>query len=400
MSEESVVTFVGGKAVEQSEGLDSNLGEDEREAAKAAVRKAIQEAGDESAEDTKSGKTRAPGNRDTPVLKDEKASSDKPEKEAAPERGPDGKFLPRDGKPAAKGDSKREPDGSDDNGDELDLDKASVKQLLKQRERVAAIKRDAKDEISKAQRDFQAQQQSFQAQQQAFAQERAALERERKSWQAIKSDPARAIREGGYDPEQFILDLAQEGTPEGQRKRQDREIQEQLAEIKAWRQEQAQAVQRQQHQYQQAQQAQARQNAVQSFVKLGLDEEKYPHVATFYQGQERALVAFGDLAAEEYRHLSNGKEGSFEDILDYIEDQLAERANNWYTKKGKGSQKTDTQNSQEKPKSKGKTLSPESSGERRSHTKSALQDLDGDERLEAAKQAVARAMAQSRSEQD
>ncbi len=397
MSEESVVTFVGGKAVEQSEGLDSNLETDEREAAKAAVRKAIQDAGDESADDAKSGKSRASGNKELQASDDEDVA---PKREAPAERGPDGKFLPRDGtKP------KEKPTGSDvasrlqgDNGEELDLDKATVKQLLKQRERVAAIKREGKDEVSRAQQEFQAQRQQFQQMQQQFAQERAQLEKERKSWQAIKSDPARAIREGGYDPEQFIMDLAQEGTPEGQAKRQHRELQAQLAEIKQWREEQAQAQQRQQYQAQQYQQAQARQNAVQGFVKLGLDEEKYPHVANFYQGQERALVAFGDLAAEEYRHLSNGKEGSFEDILDYIEDQLAEKANNWYSKRGKGSQKADTQNSQEKPKSKGKTLSPESSGERRSHAKNVLLDLDGDERLEAAKQAVAVAMAKSRAQ--
>ncbi len=390
MSDESVVTFVGGKAVEQTEALDSNLETDEREAAKAAVRKAIQDAGDESADDAKSGKSRASGNKELQASDDEDVA---PKREVPTERGPDGKFLPRDGKPTEK-----KPDGADDNGEELDLDKATVKQLLKQRERIAAIKREGKDEISKAQRDFQNQQQQFQQMQQQFAQERAQLEKERKSWQAIKSDPARAIREGGYDPEQFIMDLAQEGTPEGQAKRQHRELQAQLAEIKQWREEQAQAQQRQQYQAQQYQQAKARQDAVQGFVKLGLDEEKYPHVANFYQGQERALVAFGDLAAEEYRHLSNGKEGSFEDILDYIEDQLAEKANNWYSKKQKGGQRSDTQ-TQEKPKSKGKTLSPEASGERRSHAKNVLADLDGDERLEAAKQAVAVAMAKSRSAQ-
>ncbi len=391
MSDEAVVTFVGGKAVEQTEGLDSNLEADEREAAKDAVRKAIQKAGEDSADDAKSTRAKDPFKPAGTTRSEEADDSDA---DVAPERGPDGKFLPRDGKPKAKPDAQKASEATDD--EPLDLDKASVKQLLKQRERVAAIKRDAKDEISKAQQEFQAQRNQFQQMQQQFAQERAQLQKERQSWQAIKSDPARAIREGGYDPEQFILDLAQEGTPEGQAKRQQREIQSQLAEIKQWREEQAQAQQRQQQQYRQHQEVQARQNAVQGFVKLGLDEEKYPHVANFYAGQERALVAFGDLAAEEYRHLSNGKEGSFEDILDYIEDQLAERANTWYSKKQKGGQRSDTQSTQEKPKSKGKTLNPESSGERRTHSPRDLRDLDGDERLEAAKQAVAVAMAKSR----
>ncbi len=396
MADEAVVTFVGGKAVEQTEGLDSNLEQDERTAAKEAVRKAIEAAGDESAEDAKSSKAKDPFKPSgTKSEADEKEEKDSP-----PERGPDGKFLPRDGKPADKGEKPKPPaDAKEESDEPLDLDKASVKQLLKQRERVAAMKRDAKDEISKAQQEFQAQQRQLYQMQQQYAQERAQLERERRNWQAIKSDPARAIREGGYDPEQFILDLAQEGTPEGQARRQQKEIQSQLAEIKAWREEQAQAQYRQQQQWQQQQVVQARQSAVKDFVSLGLNEEKYPHVANFYAGQERALVAFGDLAAEEYRNLSGGKEGSYADILDYIEDQLAERANTWYSKKQKGAtsgQKADTQQTTEKPKSKGKTLNPESSGERRAHSSKALLDLDGDERLEAAKQAVARAMAQSR----
>ncbi len=85
MSDESVVTFVGGKAVEQTEALESNLETDEREAAKAAVRKAIEAAGDESADDAKSGKSRASGNRD---IKAEPDDAPVPKREHEPaERG-------------------------------------------------------------------------------------------------------------------------------------------------------------------------------------------------------------------------------------------------------------------------------------------------------------------------
>src|SRR6185369_15352106 len=89
MSDESPnVTFVGGKAIEQHESLDSNLEPDEREAAKAAVREAIasqaEAAGKEPAEDAKSSRAkdpfRPPG--------------------TTPERGPDGKFLPSEKSPA------------------------------------------------------------------------------------------------------------------------------------------------------------------------------------------------------------------------------------------------------------------------------------------------------------
>ncbi len=385
------VTFVGGKAIEQSEGLDSNLEVDEREAAKEAVRKAIQEAGESSAEDAKSGRGKDPYK--PPGLKTD-SGSDSAEKEQSgtPERGKDGKFLPKDGTPPKP---KAEEKPVEDE-EVLDLDKASVKQILKAREKVAAIKREAKDEVSKERQEFARQQQEFFAQQQHFQRAQAQLQRQQQALQELRNDPARAIRELGQDPEEFILNLAQEGTPEGQQKRQYRELQNQIKEMQDWKTQQARQVQEQKQAYQEHQMAQARHNAVQSFVSLGLNEEKYPHVSNFYSGQEKALVAFGDLAAEEYRTLSGGREGSYADILDYIEDQLAERANNWYLKKGNKESKAPKVLEQEKPKSKGKTLSPSESGERRTLQPKNLHDLDGDERLEAARQAVSVALANSK----
>lgn len=402
MSEESNVTFVGGKAVEQSEGLETNLEVDEREAAKEAVRKAIKEAGEESAKTAKEKKDNDPF-KPPGAKKDSEKSRDKDDDEggSGPERGPDGKFLPKAGKSDPETGSAGKPGKSKDSDDseDLDLDKASVKELLRAREKAAQIKKKASEDVSKERQEIERARQEFQRQQYEFQQQQAALQRQYQALQELRKDPARAVKEIGYDPEQFVLDLAMEGTPEGKANRQIRELQAQLQQMQAYQQQQLQAQQEYQRQLQQRQVQQHRYNAVTEFVNLGMSEDKYPHVSNFYKGNERALVAFGDLVAEEFRGLTNGREASYADILDYIEDQLAEKAKSWYSKFN-GSQKQKTrvveEEPEEKPKSKGKALSPDASGERRSLKAKSLKDLDGDERLEAAKQAVAVALASSK----
>ncbi len=421
MSDESVVTFVGGKAIEQSEPQESNLETDEREAAKSAVREAIEKAGKDSADDAKSSKGKDPfkpvGTKSDKVSK-EKEASDTSESGERP-RGPDGKFLPvpgvgvkgsteRSDTKATKAHSKEtevedESEGESAHGDSLDPAKASVKELLKHREKVANIKREGavvKDELSKAREELAQAQAQFQHQQWQFQQEQAQLRKQQEVFQNFRKDPARAVKEFGVDPEQFILDLAQEGTPEGQLRRKQQEIDHALARINQWEQTQLQAQQAHQAQAQQQHLYNQRQGAVQKFVSTGLNEEKYPLINTFYKGHESALVARGDLAARDFRQLSGGREASFEDLLDYIEDQLAERTNSWYT--NKYGDKTPVAKkepaSNTKPKSKGKSLNPDASGERRSLEQKSLKDLDADERIEAARQAVKIALANSKSE--
>lgn len=379
------VTFVGGRAVEQSEGLDSNVDPETRTDALAAVREAIQKAGEDAAEGARSSKAKDPYRPAGEAL------------EGTPERGPDGKFLPREGtkEPAKTEESSEEP---------LDLDKASVKQILKAREKVAAAKREAKvatDEVSKVRAQLAQESQQLQSAWAQIQETQRHIQAEKARYESLRKDPAKAVRDLGWDPEQFILDLAQEGTPEGQAKRQHQALMAQIEELKQWKSSQAQQVEQQKAQYQQHQMVQARQNAVGEFLNKGMNEEKYPHVATFYKGKEKFLVAQGDIAAEEYRNLSGGKEASYEDLLDYLEDELASSTTAVYTKRGTktgSSQRSDiaskstNKNSQS---SKGKSLNPDVSGERRTLAPKDLRDLDADERLEAAKQSVRVALAAS-----
>lgn len=391
------VTFVGGHAVSQQESLGSSLEPDEYEAAKAAVRKAIQEAGESSAKAAKEGKAKDPWKPPGARSEDKEPTPDvDPEEDAdTPERGPDGKFLPK-GQQGTKKAEQAVEDASDAEEEKVpDPAKATVKELLKAREKVAALKREAKDEKSAALAEIENARKEFQREVEAHRQQQAELARQMKAWQSIKNDPARAVRELGLDPEEFIMNLASEGTPEGAQRRKQTEVDAALAEIREWKAQQVRQQQEYQRQYQEAQIAQHRQNVVKDFLSEA-KKDSYPHVAAFYEGQDRALVAYGDIVAQEFRALSGGREASFPEILEFIEDQLAAKASKMYTKsQSKQSQQVrDEATPAQRPKSKGKSLSPNASGERGSLKAKDLEDLDDDERKEAAKQAVKIAMAQ------
>jgi hypothetical protein len=376
---ESNVTFVGGKAVEQHEAPDvEDAHADEREAAKAAVKKAIEKAADDSAKSSKRAAKQDPFKPPGAKKEGEKADEGEGEGEDEDEDEAEDKPAP---KPKAK---------PKDDDDDLDPETIGLKQALKAREKLAKARQKQNDEHQRAQYELQRQYHALQERERQLQSEAARI-------QALKTDPARAIKEAGWDPEDFILSLAQEGTPEGKVARLVREQQAKLAEVEQWRQEQYRA---QQEAYQRAQLQEAshrRMSVEQEFRQLAFNEDKYPHMTSFYQGREQALIAEGDLIAAQFRHATGGREASLQDIADYIEEQLAERANSWYEKRSKKN-KTQQDGSYELPGkparggSRGKTLSSSGSSERRA-LPSRLEDLDGDERLQAAREAVGLALA-------
>ncbi len=369
-SETGEVTFVNGRAESQTtEGEGSGIATDERDAAvaavKAALKKEAQETGEKAAKQAKD-------NSDQDPLRPRETV----------ERGPDGKFLKSGKEPVAEAAAKKAETVVDD-------DAQSLKKVLAERKQIAAQKETHRQEFQKQ----AAQLQQMQAQ---ISAQRAELERDRQRLAQLRTDPVRAIKENGWDPESFILDLAQDGTPEGQQRRQQRELQAQYAEMKAWQAAQDKARQEGLQRQEQAQRDAHRAHVEQSFVALALDEAKHPHLADFYKGHEASLVAEGDTVADQYRALT-GKEASGPEIAEYLE----ERAANWYkTRSAKaqtpaqGSQQTQTTVSKGRPtqgSATGRTLSPDDSAERRSLGKS-FQDLDGDERLAAAREAVGAAL--------
>lgn len=153
------------------------------------------------------------------------------------------------------------------------------------------------------------------------------------------------------------------------------------------------AAQRQREQFEQQKQHEYRKLVEQNFLKTAFDEEKYPHLSSFYKGKEHMLIVQGDLIADQYADLA-GKNASFEDIADFLESEMRD----WYTSRS-GSQQGQ-QNTGRLPQNvgqstqgsvTGRTLNPDLSSERRS-LGTMLKDLDGDERLAAAREAVGAAL--------
>jgi hypothetical protein len=358
------VEFVGGHAVEQHDAAD--VPEDraeELEAAKAAVKKAIEKAGKEGADDAEkvSGKDQFSAKGKSKATEDEdEEAEEKPAKAKAEEEDPDEREL---------------------------------KRVLRHREKLARAKQQQNQELAQQQNQLRQMYAQLQREKQAIEQERQRIAR-------LKTDPAAAIRENGWDPEEFIVSLAKEGTEEGKVARLLREQQAQLQEMNKWREEQARQREQYMRQMQEQQAVQARQSVEQQFLGHAMDAEKRPHLADFYKGREGALIAEGDIIAAQYRE-ATGKEASLEDIAEYIEESLAERARAWYEKSARSAKTSQPRQSAVdtgKPaKSRGRTLTADTSSERRSLGK-GLADLDGDERLQAAREAVKVALANSRSE--
>lgn len=387
MADESPnVTFVGGKAVEQTVPVGSNVPDDQYADAKAAVKAAMDAAkglGEEAAKQAKEGRAndpfKPPGAKVTPEDEGIEGVDDV----------------------ADEGEEESQVQETPAEEEEIDLTKASLKQVLKAREKAAKILQQSNKQAG----DILSQANSEKEQvQRAWAQVTEAQEQVRRQLEQIRNfqrDPAAAIKAAGVDPEEFILNLAKEGTPEGKVERENRELKERLAKLEGRWSEEEQKRQEAQKRYQQQQIMAYRQEATKAFVNTAMNEEKYPLVSTIFKDNPQGLIALGDLTAEEYRNLTQ-KEGTYEEILDYLEEDFADKAKSWYNKvngsQGKTAnvQKPVVQSKKPTVKSKGKTLSPDISGERRAlQPKKNLKDLDEDERKLVARQAVAAALANS-----
>ncbi len=353
------VTFVGGIAAEQETEGQSNLEAGERSKAIAAVKAAMKGEGEKAAKEAKSAIEQDP-------LRPREST----------ERDESGKFTRKPSTPDHE---------SDDDGAAKDA--TELKKALAERKQGA-----------ERQRAWQAQQQR---EAQALAQQRAQIEHEkrqiaaeRQRMELLRKDPVRAIRENGWDPEQFILDIANDGTPEGQKARQEREFRAQVEELRQWKEDQLKQREEYGKRLEEQKQAQYRQTVEQEFIKTALNKEKNPTLAKLYSGKEALLISQGDTIAMQYRQ-ATGKEATFEDIAEYLEEMhsmgyKSDGGTQGTTQNpqvaGSGAQGRPTQGS-----ATGRTLNPGQTGERRT-LGTSLKDLDGDERLEAAREAVKHAM--------
>lgn len=375
------VTYVNGRAVEQSTDGETHEGTDhgdELAAAKAAVKKALadeaKEAGKAAAKEAKDHLEKDPiqkAARDA----DGKFKSDKDpvEQELADAK----EKLAEELAPKEKAKPKAEDD-----------DASALRKALDARKEAAKFKAEAAAEVEKLRNEARQVYQQLQRQQQEFAAERQRFE-------LLKKDPIRAIRENGWDPEEFILDIAADGTPEGQARRQQREYQAKIAELENWRAEQQQAAVRQQEEQEKHQKAQFRNNVEQEFLRTAGSRNpdgnhKNPHLVAMYKDDPGALVSQADHVAEKYR-AATGRDATFGEIAEYLE----ERATKWYKSISSGAPQAGAPVTQGRPTQGSATgkrsLSPNGSSERRS-LGASIQDLDGDERRSAAMDAVRAAL--------
>lgn len=355
------VTFVNGHAASQQTEGETAQPADERSAAIAAVKEAMEAEGKSAAKKAKEADEQDP-----------LRPRDNTERDA------DGKFI-KSGKKDA------EPEKAAAAPEE---DAESLKAVLRQRKQIAQVKAQQAQEAQKAAQEIRQLRAEIEA-------ERREVQAEKARFAALRSDPARAIREIGYEPEEFILDLARENTPEGLQARQQRALADQLKELHNWKAEQAAERERAQQAQQQQQTVQYRRDVERAFIGVAMDEAKYPHLG-MYKGHEMGLLAEADVVAEQYRNLT-GKEASFADVAEYIEERTA----NWYktmsSRQGTQSTPSKAPVTQGKPtpgNATGRTLSSEDASERRA-LGTSIRDLDGDERLAAAREAVGAAFRHS-----
>lgn len=389
------------------------IGENEnKEAAREAVRKAIKEAS--AKEKAKKGSKTEDEDDEKPVKKEPSKSVKKPSaghKSPPPDNAEDDEVSTDeegvDDDPGAdedpdevkKGGHKKSPEVDEED----DTDGENLRKVLKNRAKIAKEKAKAAEENQRIQ-------QEFGRQKAALEQQAWEIEQGRKQLQRLKENPVEAVRAAGWDPEAFIMDLAQSGTPEGQAQAKLRAMEQQIAQQNS----QWEALQRQQEQniaraqYEQA--VNYRQSMETQFLAVTTDAKQSPYTAAFYKGREAALLAEGDIIAKQYNELT-GKIAYPQQIAEYMEEVLAERAEAWYkeTVKSRTSQEDDeeeddtveeeaeTQASGVKGKRPKVSRTIESSPrDKRSLTSKNLADLDEDELREQARANVRLAISKAK----
>jgi hypothetical protein len=372
------VTFVNGQAVEQTTEGESHEGTDrgdELAAAKAAVKKALEE--DAKEEGKKAAKEAKTAREKDPLV--------------PRDRNPDGTFVQQDpveaDKEAAVKALKAE------KADE-DKEASALRKALAERKEAAKYKKEASEALEKDRAEVRRVYERLQAQEKALKEQEERLN-------LYKRDPVRAIRElGGSSPEDFILDIAQEGTPEGQAKRAHRELLERLDRAEQWQKQELESRQKQAEERELHQKRAHRQQIEQNFLT---EASRHESLVDMYKGYEVELIAQADIVAEKYRD-ATGKDASFAEIAEY----LAERHEKWYKNRAGKNGATGlgqpsaaqaaaviSAGSPTQGVTPGKKRPTSTSGSERRSLGASFADLEGEERLEAAKTAVRAAIAAS-----
>lgn len=218
--------------------------------------------------------------------------------------------------PPAKADKPAPSNGTDSPAAVPDDGMSKVARVLKEREAAQA----ARDEATKAKEEVATARAEIAAMRAEAENDRASAKADMERLQKLRSAPLSAIKELGWDTKQLVDEVMREGTPEWQaQKRYEAALDKQnaeLAELKAWREEQKVASEKRDREAQ----AYGRQQVETKFLAAFPAESA---ARTLYEDSE--LVAKGHAIADAYREKSGGKVASIEDVRDYLEELAVKR---------------------------------------------------------------------------
>jgi hypothetical protein len=207
--------------------------------------------------------------------------------------------------------------------------KKGIGDILSAREKAAEPKTEAQKiiEEAKAARD-------------EIAKARAELDADRATIAAEKAKIAKlkdirnapdALKELGWEPEEFIVSAAEANTPMGQLKAlvkaQAEKLEALTGKADTW---EKQAEEQTKTAKEQAEKAALKQ-VEEAFITKALDPKTYPALPILYEDEEERaeLLTKAHNVARRYRVATGGEEASFEQIAEYLEDKAKQKLEKW-----------------------------------------------------------------------
>lgn len=216
---------------------------------------------------------------------------------------------------AKKPEAKPAPE-ADKKDDEPEPDAKGIAKVLRAREKANTEREEARKASDEAKAAL--------AEAKAVREEAAKAATEAKAFLTLlRRDPIAAIREAGWHPDDLILNIRDAGTPGSQAQREALTMRQELAELKQLIRERAEQEEqaREEHRRQTAQVSQ--QETERGFLKIALDEAKYPALARIYSKRPHLLVSEAARVAEAYAKRT-GQYASWEDIAEYLDSDHSE----------------------------------------------------------------------------
>ncbi len=217
--------------------------------------------------------------------------------------------------------------------------------ILSAREKAAEPKTEAQkllDEAKQQREELAKLRAEIDADKASIASEKAKLEK----LKDIRRAPE-ALKELGWEPEEFVVAAAEANTPMGKLQALVRAQAEQIAKLSgkadAW---EKQAEEQKSTAQKEAEAARLRQTE-ESFQKVALDGEKYPTLARLYGDDDedkQVLIMKAHNVARRYRAATGGEEATFEQIADYLEERAQAKLGN-----GANEEKASSKNGKAQP---------------------------------------------------